>query len=69
MLYLQGTEDRAHPRADLDRFVALYRKAGGAVDLELYEGEAEGFVIRNPSSPSSLRAVEKIIAFVHHQIH
>jgi acetyl esterase/lipase len=69
VLYIQGTEDRAHPHVDLDRFVACYRKAGGSVDLALYEGEAEGFVIRNPSSPASLRAVEKIIAFVHQQIH
>jgi len=68
VLYIQGTEDRAHPRADLDRFVALYRKAGGSVDLALYEGEAEGFVIRNPSSPASLQAIEKIIAFVHQQL-
>lgn len=69
VLYIQGTEDRAHPRVDLDRFVASYRKAGGSVDLDLYEGEAEGFVIRHPSSPASARAIEKIIAFVHQQIH
>src|SRR5213593_1448948 len=39
-LYLQGTRDVAHPRPDLDRFVTLYRKAGGRVDLELFDGEA-----------------------------
>ena len=31
VLYLQGTEDLAHPRPHLDRFVAAYRKAGGVV--------------------------------------
>ena len=40
VLYVQGTEDVAHPRPHLDRFVAAYRKAGGVVDLELFEGEA-----------------------------
>src|SRR5437867_1893508 len=35
VLYLQGTEDVAHPRPHLDRFVAAYRKAGGVVDLEI----------------------------------
>lgn len=69
VLYIQGTEDRAHPRVDLDRFVTFYRKAGGSVDLDLYEGEAEGFPIRTPSSPASARAIEKIITFVHQQIH
>ncbi|MGE0821109.1 MAG: alpha/beta hydrolase [Candidatus Binatia bacterium] len=68
VLYVQGTEDRAHPRVDLDRFVTQYRKAGGAVQLELFEGEAEGFPIRNPTSPTSRQAVEKIIAFVHAQL-
>ena len=55
VLYIQGTNDKAHPRVDLDRFVAQYRKAGGQVQLELFEGEAEGFVIRNPASPASAR--------------
>jgi acetyl esterase len=67
VLYIQGTKDVAHPRVDLDRFVAQYRKAGGQVQLELFEGEAEGFVIRNSSSPASGQALEKIIEFVHQQ--
>lgn len=68
VLYIQGTNDIAHPRADLDRFVSLYSKAGGQVDLELFEGEAEGFVIRKPSALASGQALEKIITFVHHQV-
>ena len=68
VLYIQGTNDKAHPRVDLDRFVAQYRKAGGQVQVELFEGEAEGFVIRNPASLASARAVEKIIEFVHEQV-
>ena len=68
VLYVQGTEDRVHPRPDLDRFVAHYRKAGGTVDLALYDGEAEGFIIRKPSSPASAQAMERIIGFVHRQL-
>ena len=68
VLYIQGDKDIAHPRVDLDRFVTQYRKAGGQVDLELYEGEAEGFIIRKPESPASARALEKIIHFVHQQV-
>jgi acetyl esterase len=64
-LYLQGTSDVAHPRADLDRFVMHYRKAGGRVDLDLFDGEAEGFITRNPTSPAAAAAIEKIIAFIH----
>jgi dipeptidyl aminopeptidase/acylaminoacyl peptidase len=68
VLYIQGTNDIAHPRVDLDRFVAQYRKAGGQVELVLFEGEAEGFIIREPSSPASGQALEKIIAFVRQQV-
>jgi acetyl esterase/lipase len=64
-LYLQGTNDAAHPRPDLDRFVAGYRKVGGVVDLDLFEGEAEGFITRNSGSLAAKRAIERIIEFVH----
>jgi len=67
-LYVQGTEDAAHPRPHLDRFVAAYRKAGGVVDLELFEGEGQGFIMRKAGSPASNRALDLIIEFVHKQI-
>jgi acetyl esterase/lipase len=68
VLYLQGTQDLAHPRPDLDRFVAHYRKAGGRVALELYEGEGQAFITRNSSSPNARKAIDKIIEFVHQEI-
>ena len=68
VLYLQGTEDLAHPRAHLDRFVVAYRKAGGVVDLELFEGEGQGFIMRKAGSPPSDRAIEMIVEFVHKQL-
>jgi acetyl esterase/lipase len=68
VLYLQGTKDVAHPRPDLDRFVAAYRQRGGQVELELYEGEAEGFVNRNPNSPGAAQAVARIVEFVGKQL-
>jgi acetyl esterase/lipase len=68
VLYVQGTQDLAHPRPDLDRFVAEYRKAGGRVALELYEGEGQAFITRNPSSPNAAKAIDKIIEFVQKEI-
>lgn len=64
-LYIQGANDIVHPRADLDLFVANYRKAGGDLQLELFEGEAEGFIIRRPSSDSAVQANRRIAQFVH----
>jgi acetyl esterase/lipase len=68
VLYIQGTADMAHPKPDRERFVETYRKAGGHLELELFEGEAEGFVGRNSNSPNAPRAIEKIIDFVHTQL-
>ncbi len=68
VLYLQGTEDVAHPRPHLDRFVAAYRKAGGVVHLELFDGEGQGFIMRKADSPASNRALDMIVEFTHKQI-
>ena len=68
VLYMQGTRDMAHPRPDLDRFVAQYRKIGGLVDLELLEGEAEGYISRKPASPAVERTISRIVEFVHKQL-
>jgi acetyl esterase len=76
VLYIQDTRDIVHPRVQLERFVELYRKAGGHVDLELSEGASDAFAPRNPpaalrhlakqdpSSPSAIRVIEKMVAFV-----
>ena len=68
VLYIQGTADMAHPTPDRERFVEGYRKAGALLELELFEGEAEGFIGRNANSPNAARATEKIIDFVHRQL-
>jgi hypothetical protein len=66
-IYIQGTEDKAHPRPDLDRFVASYRKAGGQVQLELLGGVAEQF-LKDGTSPEARRTIDLIIEFVHKQL-
>src|SRR5260370_26273991 len=66
VLYIQGDRDMAHPRPDLDRFVAGYRKAGGALDLELLAGGAAGDISRTPGSPAGERALTPRIAVLPH---
>jgi acetyl esterase/lipase len=64
MLYLQATKDQAHPRPHLDRFVAEYRKAGGSLELELYEADGSGFA-RKGDTPAGAKSQARIIEFVH----
>jgi acetyl esterase len=68
VLYVQGTVDAAHPRPQLDRFVAAYRKAGGKLDLQFYEGVGEAFITNDPKSPQAIAAIDKIIEFVHREM-
>jgi acetyl esterase len=68
VIYLQGTADVAHPVENRDRFIAAYRKAGGRVELHLFEGMGEAFVTNDPASPAARSAIEKIIEFVHREM-
>ncbi len=65
-IVIQGTRDAAHPRADLDRFIAAYRKVGGQLDVELLEGEGQGYINKSPAAAK--RTIDRIIEFVHKQI-
>ena len=68
VLYLQGTADLAHPKPNRERFIASYRKAGGRVELHLFEGVGEAFITNDPTSPQARDAIEKIIEFVHREL-
>jgi acetyl esterase len=67
VLYLQNPIDTLHPRANLESFVAGYRKAGGQLQLEFFEGKEYDLVRSNPSSESARGAVRKIIEFIQRQ--
>ena len=68
VLYLQGTADVAHPKPNRDSFIAGYRKAGGRVDLHLFEGVGEAFITNDPTSQAARDAIDRIIEFVHREI-
>jgi fermentation-respiration switch protein FrsA (DUF1100 family) len=68
VLYLQGTADLAHPVANRDQFIAGYRKAGGRVDLHLFEGVGEAFITNDPTSQAARDAIDRIIEFVHREM-
>lgn len=67
VLYLSRTYETAHPRPDLEEFVRQYRKAGGQVALEFFEGE-EGFLTKNINTPAEQRAFDLFVDFVHQHI-
>jgi acetyl esterase/lipase len=67
LLYLQNPEDVLHPRENLERFVTNYRKRGGNVQLEFFEGPAYDQLRSHPSSESAKQGIKKIIKFIQQQ--
>ncbi len=63
MLYLQNSLDELHPRENAEQFVSAFRKAGGKLQMEWFEGNAYDLVRTAPESPEARRMVAKIIEF------
>ena len=68
VLYLQGTADLAHPVPNRDQFIASYRKAGGRVELHLFDGVGEAFITNDPTSQAARDAIDRIVEFVHREM-
>jgi acetyl esterase/lipase len=61
----QGTADELVPPEMQQRFVEAYRAAGGAVEIRLYEGMPHTFVVRMPTHPQAIQALDDMAQFVH----
>jgi acetyl esterase/lipase len=67
MFVLQGTADELVPPEMQQRFVDTYQAAGGQIEMRLYEGMPHTFIVRMPSHPQAVRALDDIAQFVHAQ--
>jgi acetyl esterase len=66
-LVFGGDKDEWVPVALMKKFVADYRKAGGEVELQLYEGANHGFMTGKPDAPYAARAIERMRDFIRKQ--
>jgi acetyl esterase len=66
-LLIQGTKDDNIGPVMTDRFVESYRKAGGQVQYEVFEGAPHAFIVKDPAADIARRAVGLIVDFVHAQ--
>ena len=66
-LCLARDYEAAHPRPDLDEFIAQYRKAGGRLDVTIFDGEGEG-VLRDLATEVAQQALEQMTAFIHEHL-
>ncbi len=63
-LVFGGDKDEWVPVELMRKFVADYRKAGGEVELQLYEGAGHGFMTGKPDAPYAARALDRMKAFI-----
>ena len=68
VIYLQGTIDPAHPKPNLERFQAEYRKAGGKLEMHWFEGMSQAFMSEHPTAPATYEAIDRIVEFVHREM-
>jgi acetyl esterase/lipase len=66
-LALRRSYEEAHPRPDFDEFIEQYRKAGGPIDVTIFEEEGEG-LLRDLSSDVARRTLELMRAFIHQHV-
>ena len=59
--------EAAHPRPDLDEFIEQYRKAGGQIDVNIFEGEGPG-LLSDLSSPIAKETLDLMSAFIHQHL-
>ena len=66
-LCLARSYEAAHPRPDLDEFISQYRKAGGQIDVTIFEEEGGG-VLQDLSTDVTQQALEQMTAFIRQNL-
>ena len=66
-LCLARTYEEAHPRPDLNEFIAQYRKAGGPIDVHIFAGAGER-ILEDVSTPMAQEAIERMTSFIRQHL-
>ena len=67
ILMLLKANDRNHPLEMQERFIASYRKRGGAIEVHTFDGLPEHRMVPSPAQPETMRVSDTITAFIRRQ--
>jgi acetyl esterase/lipase len=67
ILFLLKANDKNHPLEMQERFIASYRKRGGAIEAQTFDGLPEHRMVPSPDQPETMRVIETIAAFIRQQ--
>jgi len=67
ILFLLKANDKNHPLEMQERFIASYRKRGGAIEPHTFDGLPEHRMVPSPSQPETMRVIDTMSAFITRQ--
>jgi acetyl esterase/lipase len=67
ILFLLKANDKNHPLEMQERFIAAYRKRGGAIEAHTFDGLPEHRMVPSSSQPETMRVIDTITAFIRRQ--
>jgi acetyl esterase len=67
ILMLLKANDKNHPLEMQERFIASYKKRGGAIEAHTFDGLPEHRMVPSPSQPETIRVIDTITAFIRRQ--
>jgi acetyl esterase/lipase len=67
ILMLLKANDKNHPLEMQERFIASYKKRGGAIEAHTFDGLPEHRMVPSPSEPETMRVIDTITAFIRRQ--
>lgn len=67
LLMLLKANDKNHPLEMQEKFIASYKRSGGAIEVDTFEGLPEHRLAPAPSQPETMRLIDTITAFIRRQ--
>jgi acetyl esterase/lipase len=67
ILMLLKANDKNHPLEMQERFIASYRKRGGSIEVDTFDGLPEHRMVPTPEQPETMRVIDTITAFIRRQ--
>ena len=64
ILFLLKKDDKNHPLEMQERFIASYRKRGGAIEVHTFDGLPEHRMVPSPDQPETMRFVDIVSGFI-----
>jgi acetyl esterase/lipase len=67
ILFLLKNNDKNHPLEMQEQFIASYKKRGGAIEVDSFDGLPEHRMVPSPDQPETMRCIEIVSEFIRRQ--